>query len=469
MGETTKGTLPQGQGKWTARARVDALLDAGSFVETNRYLQKANAVPGRPDVCVPGEGVVTGWGTIDGQAVCIAAQDSEALGGAFGAGQAEKIAKAMDMAAKSGYPMLFLWDSNGAKVQEGAAAMHAYTVLLRKMVDLSGVVPTISVAAGAMLGTAALFAPLSDFTFVVEGASEVGLKGATVTAAALGLEPDAKKLNGAAAQMAAGNAQFCCADEPKAYEEVKRLLLCLPSNNLEDPPFLQNEDPADRPVTADPADVFAYARQAADGESFLEVQPGYGEEIRTGFASFGGMTCGVVANAGGKFLTDAACEKAARFVRILDAYDMPILTFVDNEGVEAAVGHPTMRALAKLSYAYAEAGSPMVSVLTGKAIGEGYAAMSNKGNGADLVYALPQAKIGCMNAEAGSIVLFGGTTEAAADYAETYLSAESAAKQGVVDDIVAPEHIRETIVAALLTATDKREQKPNRKHGIMPL
>ena len=392
MGETTKGTLPQGQGKWTARARVDALLDAGSFVETNRYLQKANAVPGRPDVCVPGEGVVTGWGTIDGQAVCIAVQDSEALDGAFGAGQAEKIAKAMDMAAKSGYPMLFLWDSNGAKVQEGAAA-----------------------------------------------------------------------------QMAAGNAQFCCADEPKAYEEVKRLLLCLPSNNLEDPPFLQNEDPADRPVTADPADVFAYVRQAADGESFLEVQPGYGEEIRTGFASFGGMTCGVVANAGGKFLTDAACEKAARFVRILDAYDMPILTFVDNEGVEAAVGHPTMRALAKLSYAYAEAGSPMVSVLTGKAIGEGYAAMSNKGNGADLVYALPQAKIGCMNAEAGSIVLFGGTTEAAADYAETYLSAESAAKQGVVDDIVAPEHIRETIVAALLTATDKREQKPNRKHGIMPL
>lgn len=250
---------------------------------------------------------------------------------------------------------------------------------------------------------------------------------------------------------------------------MKRLLLCLPSNNLEDPPFLQNEDAADRPVTADPADVFAYARQAADGESFLEVQPGYGEEIRTGFASFGGMTCGVVANAGGKFLTDAACEKAARFVRILDAYDMPILTFVDNEGVEAAVGHPTMRALAKLSYAYAEAGSPMVSVLTGKAIGEGYAAMSNKGNGADLVYALPQAKIGCMNAEAGSIVLFGGTTEAAADYAETYLSAESAAKQGVVDDIVAPEHIRETIVAALLTATDKREQKPNRKHGIMPL
>lgn len=202
MGETTKGTLPQGQDKWTARARVDALLDAGSFVETNRYLQKANAVPGRPDVCVPGEGVVTGWGTIDGQAVCIAVQDSEALDGAFGAGQAEKIAKAMDMAAKSGYPMLFLWDSNGAKVQEGAAAMHAYTVLLRKMVDLSGVVPTISVAAGAMLGTAALFAPLSDFTFVVEGASEVGLKGATVTAAALGLEPDAKKLNGAAAQMA---------------------------------------------------------------------------------------------------------------------------------------------------------------------------------------------------------------------------------------------------------------------------
>ncbi len=200
------------------------------------------------------------------------------------------------------------------------------------------------------------------------------------------------------------------------------------------------------------------------GNPSWKCSRGYGEEIRTGFASFGGMTCGVVANAGGKFLTDAACEKAARFVRILDAYDMPILTFVDNEGVEAAVGHPTMRALAKLSYAYAEAGSPMVSVLTGKAIGEGYAAMSNKGNGADLVYALPQGK-DRMHERRGKAAsfLFGGTTEAAADYAETYLSAESAAKQGVVDDIVAPEHIRETIVAALLTATDKREQKPNRK------
>ncbi len=195
MGETTKGTLPQGQGKWTARARVDALLDAGSFVETNRYLQKANAVPGRPDVCVPGEGVVTGWGTIDGQAVCIAVQDSEALDGAFGAGQAEKIAKSMDMAAKSGYPIaLFVGFQRG----EGAGGRGGDARLYRAAAQNGGSFRRRADNLGGggrdCLGTAALFAPLSDFTFVVEGASEVGLKGATVTAAALGLEPDAKKL-----------------------------------------------------------------------------------------------------------------------------------------------------------------------------------------------------------------------------------------------------------------------------------
>lgn len=470
MGELTRGTLQQSQpDRLTARARIAELMDDGSFVELDKYLQKSNAVLGHADVCVQGEGVVTGWGTIEGQAVCIAAQDHDAIGGAFSMAQAGKIVKTMDMAAKSGYPMVFLWDSDGARVQEGAAAIHAYTLVMKKIAELSGVVPTISVAAGGMLGSAALFAPLSDFTFVVRKVSGMGLKGATVTAATLGVEPDEEKLNGAAAQYACGNAQFLCEDEQEAYTTLKRLLLCLPSNNLEDTPYLSNEDTEDRLVEVEPRDVLAYVTQAADGGVFFEVQKGYGAEISVGFASFGGMITGVVANAGGKYLTKAACEKAARFIRILDAYDMPIVSFVDNEGVEVSKCHGNMRALAKLVYAYSEAGCPMISVITGKAIGEGYSAMSNKGNGADLVYALAEAQIGCMEAEAGSIVLYDGTKAHAAQYAADFLSAESAARQGIVDDIIEASQVRRVLIQALLMATNKRESRLSKKHGIMPL
>ena len=469
MSENTRTALQQGQSnKFTARARIEQILDAGSFAEVDKYLQKSNAVLGYPDVCVPGEGVVAGWGTVDGQAVCIVAQDCEALGGAFGMGHAGKIVKVMDMAAKSGYPMIFLWDSNGAKVQEGAAAMHAYTIVMKKMAELSGVVPTVSIADGGMLGSAAFFAPLSDFTIAVKGVSNVGLKSATVTAATFGMQPDEQKINGAEAQYACGNAQFLCENEAEAYETLKRLLLCLPSNNLEDAPYLENEDAVERKVATSPQNLPAYVAEAADGGVFFEVQKGYGSEIVTGFASFGGLIAGVVANAGDAYLTNAACEKAARFVQILDAYDMPVITFVDNKGVEVAKCHKNMRAVAKLAYAYGEAGCPMISVLAGKAIGEGYSAMSNKGNGADLVYALEGAQIGCVEAEAGSIILY-DTKAKAGEYAEAFLSPISAAKQGIVDDIIAPADIRAALVQALSMATNKRESRLSKKHGIMPL
>lgn len=470
MGELTRGTLQQNRpDRLTARARIAELMDDGSFVELDKYLQKSNAVLGYADICVQGEGVVTGWGTIEGQAVCIAAQDHEALGGAFGMAQAGKIVKTMDMAAKSGYPMVFLWDSDGARVQEGAGAIHAYTLVMKKMAELSGVVPTISVAAGDMLGSAAFFAPLSDFTLAIRKVTDMGLKGATVTAATLGLEPEEEVLNGAAAQYACGNAQFLCEDEQEAYATLKRLLLCLPSNNLEDTPYLNNEDSADRTVEEDPRNLPAYVAQAADGGVLFEVQKGYGAEIVTGFASFGGMIAGVVANAGGKFLTKEACEKAARFIRILDAYDMPVLSFVDNEGVEVSKCHGNIRALAKLAYAYGEAGCPMISVITGKAIGEGYSTMSNKGNGVDLAYALTGAQIGCMDAEAGSIVMYDGTKAHAKQYAADFLSAESAAKQGIVDDIIEASQIRPVLIQSLLMTTNKRESRLSKKHGIMPL
>ena len=470
MSEIARGALQQGKsGKLVARARIMELLDDHSFVELDRYLQKSNAVLGYADVCIPGEGVITGWGTIDGQAVCVAAQDCEALNGAFGLAHAQKIVKVMNMAAKSGYPMIFLWDSNGARVQEGAAAIHAYTIVMKKMAELSGVVPIISVAAGGMLGSAAFFAPLSDFTIMIKKITDTGLKGTTVTAATLSLNPDAEVINGAEKQYACGNAQFLCEDEKEAYTILKRLMLCLPSNNLEDAPYLQNEDAMDRTVESETKDVPAYVACAADGGIFFEIQKGYGDEIAIGFSSFGGKIVGIVANRGGKPLTNSACEKASRFIQFLDAYDMPIISFVDNEGVEVSSDHRNIRALAKLIYAYGEAGCPMISVIVGKAIGEGYSVMSNKGNGADLVYALKTAKIGCMDEKAGSIVMYDGSISQSSQYASEFLSAESAAKQGIVDDIIAPEEIRTVLIKALSMVSDKREGKLSKKHGIMPL
>ncbi len=469
MSEKTQTIAPKSD-RFHVRARIQAILDAESFIETDKYLERSNAVLGYPDVTIPGEGVVTGWGTVEGRAICIAAEDFASLDGSFSAAHANKIASVIDMAAKSGRPVVLLWDSQGARLQEGAAVLNAYAMLMKKLTDVSGVVPTISVATGGMFGSAAFFASLADFTIVVENLSSVGIKGPTVVAASLGIDADEEKTNGAAVQAAAGNAHFLCKNEQEAYAVVKRLLGCLPSNNLEEAPFTINEDPLDRKVAAASGDMRALIGEIADNKEFFEVQAGFGKEILTGFAAIGGVSVGVVANAGGCYLEPDACEKAARFVRLLDAYHIPIMTFVDNLGAKVSMEQSVfLRALAKLAYAYAEAGTPMVSLIAGKAIGEGYSVMSNKGNGADVVYALQGAEIGCLNAEAGSIILYGGSKTSADEYKENFLSPLSAARQGVVDDVIRPEDTRFLLIKAVQAALDKREGKLQKKHGVMPL
>lgn len=459
-------------GKLTAEERIGKIVDAGSFVEIDKYLERSNAVLGYPDVCAPGEGVVAGWATIEGRPVYLFAQDYTVLKGSLGAAHAAKITKVMDMAAKAGLPVICVWDSDGARVQEGAAALGAYASIMKKLTDISGVVPTISIAAGGMLGCAAVLAALTDFTIAVEKISAVSLVSPMVLASTAGIDVNEDAICGAKIQSEeTGIAQFACASEEQAVETLKDLLRYLPSNNLEESPYEIVEDDAARATVADGSDVRALIRDIADNNEFLEVAADYSDDMITGFITLNGYTAGVIANAPGKTISFRACRKASRFISLLDAYDIPMVTLVNNEGVEVSLEgaqHCQIRTFAKLVSAYAESGAPMVSVITGKAVGEGYIAMGNKNCGADIVYAYPTAEISCLEAEAGSIILF-DTKAKAAEYKEKFASPLAAAQQGLVDDIIEPADTRLMLIKAIEMASNKREQKLPKKHSILPL
>lgn len=373
------------------------------------------------------------------------------------------------MAAQNGLPVLFLWDSGGARVQEGAAAMGAYSAVMKKLADVSGVIPTISVVLGGMYGCAALFAALTDFSIAAEDAGRIDLLSPMVRAAVHGQAVDEEKLCGVQAAAEKGDVQLTAPDAAAALELAKELLSYLPLNNLEEPPFALNEDSIARPILSDGKDIRALLREIADEQCFLELGAAFAPEMVTGLITLDGLTAGVVANVPGEYLSAHGCKKAARFVRQMDAYDIPIITMVDNEGIDpASESCCLLRSLAQLAYAYGEAGCPMVSILN-RAIGEGYAALSNKQNGADLVYAYEDAQIGCLDATAGSIILYDGAKDRAQEYAERFLSALSAAKQGVVDDIIKRENLRGTLIRAIQMVSNKRGQKLRKKHGIMPM
>ena len=460
-------------GKLTAAERIASIVDSGSFMEIDKYVERSNAVAGYPDVSAPGEGVMTGWAAIDGRPVCIVAQDYQVLKGSVGTAHAAKIVKALDMAARSGIPAVCIWDSGGARVQEGAAAVNAYASIAKKLTDISGVVPVISIAAGGMLGAASLFAPLSDFTIAVEKMAEIGVYAPMILASSEGKPVDGDALIGArVSEEKAANAQFACATEEETNATLKKLMGYLPSNNLEESPLEAfSDDDKARAVAADGSDTMALLKDMADDGDFFAIQPGFAPEMITGFAYLDGLAVGFVANEAGACLTPKGCLKAARFVRFLDAFDMPVVTIVNNGGVEVSLAQAQscqVRALAKLLYAYAEAGCPMVTLITGRAIGEGYVAMGNKGTGADVVYAFPNAEISAVEAEAGGIILYGGK-DSAEQFRETFASPMAAAKQGMIDDVIQPQDARRMTIAAIDLALNKREQKLPKKHGVMPL
>lgn len=450
-----------------AASRISLLADPGSFKETLSAFRSRNSVFGYEEVSIPGEGVMTGYAAIEGKNCCIIAQSPDRLGASFGRGQAHKIVSILDQAEKSGYPVICLWDSAGARIQEGPLAVDAYSMVLKKMAELSGVVPVISVAEGGMNGCAAFFAPLSDIVIAIREKTDLGIKGATVTASSFGVGNDTEKLNGADRQMEEGNIHFVCDSEEEAYETVKRLLVCLPSNNIEDPYDLDNDDDLSRKN-----EVFEDIREmlisAADGNSFLEIQKGFAPEMMVGFASFGGIVSGVMMNRKGEALTAHGLNKASRFVSLLDSFNIPLISFTDNEGTLPETGHGMLGAAGKLIYALGEATMPVISVLAGRAVGEGYVTMPNRGNGADVVLAFSDAKIGCLGEEQGSIILFEGDKSRTREYEQNFMSVSSAMEHGLVDRVIEKEDLRTEIIGTLDMVISKRVVPHEKKHGIMP-
>lgn len=472
-------------GKKTARERIGALLDQGSFVEIEKFLKRTYTTPGFEAVSETGEGVVCGYGTIADRPVFVFAQDYTVLKGSFSSAHASKILKTLDMAAKNGVPAIGILDSGGARVSEGVAAVGAVAEVLKKLNDISGVIPTISVVAGPCIGTSAYIATLTDFTLMIDGISELALYGPQVYASATG-----KELNGTISFGAknhnknTGISQFLCDDEMKCAATLRKLLSFLPSNNLDDAPYELSADDLNRllPFGEGSVDMPALIRSVADNGDVLEYQAEFAPEIVTAFGRLNGNVCGFVANNTPQLTTKAA-KKAARFLSFLDAYNIPTITFTDcdSSAVDIEQEQGTLLCdLAQLLSAYAQSGMPKLNVITGKAIGDGFAIMCPKELGADMVYAWPTAQISAMSAETGALLLYEDEIANAADgiaakqqmiakYLDEYANPWQAAEQGAVDDIIEPAHTRQILIASLEMVISKREEKLPKKHGILPL
>ena len=444
----------QVQPKPTARERVAKLLDDQSFVETDAFVQQSSA-----SQSAPGEGVVTGYGTIDGRGIYVIAQDYEVLGGAMSAMHAAKVVKTLELAGKTGLPVVMLLDSMGVRLGEGAAAMHGFGSVFAKMAQLSGVVPVITVVCGQCAGTAAFFAPLSDFVIMAKGVGSI-FTAAPGAFNKTGEAPHADKIGGASALSKQGIAHFECASEDEMFSCVQQLLSYLPDNNLVDTPDADCTDDLNRMIEnyTGTFDARQMVRAAMDNGIFLETQSGYAAGMITGFARVNGRSVGIVASSGA-VLDEEACAKAAGFISLCDAFGIPIVTFVDTPGFalsECQSG--IIRAGGRLIGAYAEATVPMITVITGQAIGGGYVAMASRALGADMVYAWPQARVSCLSAEASAIIM---DTEKAEETASPFEAAEA----GLVDEVIYPAETRQRIAGALELVIGKRENRLPKKHG----
>ena len=480
-GGKEKQDAQRAMSKLTARERIDKLLDAQSFVEMDAFAQQSSAISGLKEVSAPGEGVVTGYGTIDGRGVYVLSQDYTVLGGAMGKMHAKKILKVMDYAGKTGLPVISLLDSMGARLGEGAGALEGFGRVYTKMVELSGVVPMITAVCGQCVGTAAFFAPLSDFVFMTEGIGGV-LTTAPGAFNELGKNTDTSLIGDAAVHAEkTGVAHFKCGSENDTFFYLKQLLGYLPDNNLVEAPFVETVDDINRQIQNYSAtyDIREMIGSVMDGGVFFETQAFFAPGVLTGFGRLNGRSVGVVANSPGASLDEKTCAKAASFVSFCDAFGIPIITFVDTPGFikdAAAEQGGLATSGAKLIHAYAEATVAMATVVTGKAIGSGYVAMAPKALGADMVFAWPDASISCLPADAAAVIFMSGDIagadqpvearkEAADTYAKSFASPWEAAKMGYVDEIIYPAETRQRLAGALELAVGKRENKLPKKHG----
>ena len=487
------------RGKQTARERIHQLLDEGSFVELDALSRHRSNNFDLPENRPYGDGVVTGYGTVDGRPVCVFAQDFTVFGGSLGEVFGEKIVKVMDLAMKTGVPMIGINDSGGARIQEGVVSLGLYGEIFRRNVLASGVVPQISLIMGPCAGGAVYSPAITDFTIMVDKTSHMFITGPDVIKTVTGEDVGFDELGGARTHNSkSGVAHAMTADEGEAMDFVKTLLGFLPSNNLDEVPAYDieadlAETDTDRALDTlvpdspnQPYDMHKVLESVLDDGDFLEIQPLWAPNILIGFGRVEGRPVGLVANQPMQFagtLDIDATEKASRFVRTCDAFNIPVLTFVDVPGFLPGTEQEwngIIRRGAKLIYAYAEATVPLVTVITRKAYGGAYDVMGSKHLGADVNLAWPTAQIAVMGAQGAVNILYrrelaksddpeGMRAEFIEDYEKTLANPYVAAERGYIDAVIRPSETRAQITRALRALRTKRASLPPKKHGNIPL
>ena len=486
------------RGKLLARERLEKLLDPGSFVELDRFVRHREVEFEMRDNRPWGDAVVTGYGTVFGRKVFVFSQDFTVFGGSLSEVFAEKVCKVMDLAVKYGCPVIGINDSGGARIQEGVVSLAGYAEIFWRNVQASGVVPQISLVMGPCAGGAVYSPAITDFVLMVEETSYMFITGPDVVKTVTGEDVSFEELGGAATHATkSGVAHFTTPDEETCLEEARYLLSFLPQNNLDSPPYAPPSDPVDREDrvarhassrTARTSRTTSRASSSASSTtaSFLEVHAHWAENIVCAFARLGGHAVGVVGNQPGALagvLDIDASVKAARFVRTCDAFNIPLVTFVDVPGFLPGTAQEwggIIRHGAKLLYAYAEATVPKLTVITRKAYGGAYDVMSSKHIRADFNVAWPTAEVAVMGPEGAVNIVFRSELaeaddpdarrdELIADYKERFANPYAAAERGYVDDVIQPRRTRPVLVSALETALSKREPAPKRKHGNIPL
>ncbi|BAK54342.1 acetyl-CoA/propionyl-CoA carboxylase gamma subunit [Sulfurisphaera tokodaii str. 7] len=486
------------KGKLTARERLALLFDDGKFNEIMTFATTRATEFGLDKQRFYGDGVVTGWGKVDGRTVFAYAQDFTVLGGSLGETHANKIVRAYELALKVGAPVVGINDSGGARIQEGALSLEGYGAVFKMNVMASGVIPQITIMAGPAAGGAVYSPALTDFIIMIKGdAYYMFVTGPEITKVVLGEEVSFQDLGGAVVHATkSGVVHFMVDSEQEAINLTKRLLSYLPSNNMEEPPYIDTGDPADRDATgveqivpndaAKPYNMREIIYKIVDNGEFLEVHKHWAQNIIVGFARIAGNVVGIVANNpeefGGSIDIDAA-DKAARFIRFCDAFNIPLISLVDTPGYVPGTDQEykgIIRHGAKMLYAFAEATVPKITVIVRKSYGGAHIAMSIKSLGADLVYAWPTAEIAVTGPEGAVRILYRKEIQQAsnpddvlkqriAEYRKLFANPYWAAEKGLVDDVIEPKDTRRVIVAGLEMLKTKREYRYPKKHGNIPL
>jgi acetyl-CoA carboxylase carboxyltransferase component len=485
------------RGKLTARERIDLLLDPNSFVELDPYVTHICTDFGMAEKKIPGDGVVTGFGTIEGRLVYVFSQDFTVFGGSLGEMFAKKVCKIMDLAMKTGAPVIGINDSGGARIQEGVASLAGYGDIFFRNVLASGVIPQISAIMGPCAGGAVYSPALTDFIIMVDRTSHMFITGPEVIKTVLGQEVSFEDLGGAMVHsQTSGVAHFMASNEEEGIALIKKLLSYLPSNNMEDPPAIEPQDDPNRidehlaeiiPDDPDkPYDVKEIILRVIDNGDFFEVQPLWAPNIVIGFARLNGRPVGIVANQPKSYagtLDIQSSTKAGRFVRFCDCFNIPVITFVDVPGFMPGIDQEhggIIRHGSKLLYAYIEATVPKITLILRKAYGGAYDVMGSKHSGGDINYAWPTAEIAVMGPEGAINIIFRKELAAAKDskqkrnemvgeYREKFANPYITAQKAYIDDVIEPAHTRPKLISALEMLVTKREPRPSKKHANIPL